>query len=75
MNPNPFIHTRALVDPGVTIGAGTRIWAFAHIVQGAVIGRDCKICSRTVLSLPVGAHFREKHTRQAMDAVTEVVKA
>lgn len=26
-----------------TIGAGTRIWAFTHVLSGAVIGRDCNI--------------------------------
>lgn len=26
------------------IGAGTRVWAFAHILPGAILGRDCNIC-------------------------------
>jgi acetyltransferase-like isoleucine patch superfamily enzyme len=26
------------------VGEGTRIWAFAHIMRGATIGRDCNIC-------------------------------
>ena len=26
------------------VGAGTRIWAFAHVLPGAQIGRDCNIC-------------------------------
>lgn len=26
------------------VGAGTRIWAFAHVLAGAQIGRDCNIC-------------------------------
>ncbi|HEX9337062.1 MAG TPA: N-acetyltransferase, partial [Pseudonocardiaceae bacterium] len=26
------------------VGAGTRIWAFAHVLPGAVIGTDCNIC-------------------------------
>ena len=29
------------------IGAGTRIWAFAHVMPGAVIGRDCNVCDHT----------------------------
>jgi acetyltransferase-like isoleucine patch superfamily enzyme len=28
----------------LTVGAGTRIWAFAHVLPKAVIGRDCNIC-------------------------------
>ncbi len=41
-----FIHDRALVETE-SIGSGTRIWAFAHVMSGAVIGRDCNICDHT----------------------------
>lgn len=39
----PFIHPRALVETD-HIGAETRVWAFVHILKGAVIGRNCNIC-------------------------------
>jgi acetyltransferase-like isoleucine patch superfamily enzyme len=42
-----FVHSHALIDEDVTIGVGTRIWAFAHIVRGAVIGDNCNICDHT----------------------------
>jgi acetyltransferase-like isoleucine patch superfamily enzyme len=38
-----FIHPQALCESQV-IGAGTRVWAFAHILPGARIGADCNIC-------------------------------
>ena len=38
-----FIHEKALCE-STAIGAGTRIWAFAHVLPGARIGRDCNIC-------------------------------
>jgi acetyltransferase-like isoleucine patch superfamily enzyme len=38
----PFIHSTALVE-SETVGSGTRIWAFAHILKGAKIGSDCNI--------------------------------
>jgi UDP-2-acetamido-3-amino-2,3-dideoxy-glucuronate N-acetyltransferase len=38
-----FIHPKALVETD-NIGEGTRIWAFAHIMNGAVIGKNCNIC-------------------------------
>lgn len=44
--PATFIHETAVVDSDA-IGAGTRIWAFAHVMEGAVIGGDCNICDHT----------------------------
>lgn len=37
-----FIHPQAICEGEV--GAGTRVWAFAHVLPGARIGRDCNIC-------------------------------
>src|ERR1700760_3524866 len=48
MDPAPFIHERALVESD-KIGPGTRVWAFAHVMPGAVIGRDCNICDHTYI--------------------------
>ena len=44
MESKPIIHPKALIDEGASIGSRTRIWAFAHILSGAVIGEDCNIC-------------------------------
>lgn len=38
-----FVHSRALVESD-QIGSGTRIWAFAHVMPGSRIGRDCNVC-------------------------------
>ena len=27
-----------------SVGDGTRVWAFAHVLAGAQVGRDCNIC-------------------------------
>jgi acetyltransferase-like isoleucine patch superfamily enzyme len=35
-------HPTALVETD-RIGSGTRIWAFCHVLNGAVIGRDCNL--------------------------------
>jgi acetyltransferase-like isoleucine patch superfamily enzyme len=43
-----FVHDHALVETG-SIGHGTRIWAFAHVMPGAEIGRDCNICDHTYI--------------------------
>jgi UDP-2-acetamido-3-amino-2,3-dideoxy-glucuronate N-acetyltransferase len=38
-----LVHDRALCE-SEDLGEGTRIWAFAHVLPGARIGRDCNIC-------------------------------
>jgi acetyltransferase-like isoleucine patch superfamily enzyme/dTDP-4-dehydrorhamnose 3,5-epimerase-like enzyme len=43
-----FRHPNALVETE-KIGDNTRIWAFAHILPGAVIGVECNICDHTFL--------------------------
>lgn len=45
---NHYQHPAAIVE-STSIGAGTRIWAFAHILPGAIIGRDCNICDHTFI--------------------------
>jgi acetyltransferase-like isoleucine patch superfamily enzyme len=45
----PFVHSHALVEPGATIGSGTRVWAFVHVLPGAVIGEDCNLCDHVYI--------------------------
>ena len=41
IHPSVTIHATALVDDGATIGASSRIWHWAHVCAGAVIGERC----------------------------------
>jgi UDP-2-acetamido-3-amino-2,3-dideoxy-glucuronate N-acetyltransferase len=41
-------HAAALVESD-HIGEGTQVWAYAHILPGARIGRDCNICDHTFI--------------------------
>jgi UDP-2-acetamido-3-amino-2,3-dideoxy-glucuronate N-acetyltransferase len=43
-----FQHAQAIVESS-SIGDGTTIWAFAHVLPGARIGRDCNICDHTFI--------------------------
>ncbi|WP_300450906.1 acyltransferase [uncultured Helicobacter sp.] len=36
-----FIHPTSIVDEGVSIGEGSKIWHFCHILSGSVIGQNC----------------------------------
>ena len=39
--PGVAIHESAYVDDGVTIGAGSKIWHFVHVLGQTAIGKDC----------------------------------
>ncbi|MGN7761967.1 acyltransferase [Paenibacillus sp. 22594] len=41
-----FSHPQAIVE-SENIGANTRIWAFAHILPGAVLGENCNVNDHT----------------------------
>jgi UDP-2-acetamido-3-amino-2,3-dideoxy-glucuronate N-acetyltransferase len=48
--PPYFAHESAYVDQPCTIGDGTRIWHFAHVMKGARIGAKCSIGQNVVIS-------------------------
>ncbi|MHC4463555.1 MAG: acyltransferase [Planctomycetota bacterium] len=50
--PQYFVHPTAIVETE-SIGEGTRIWAFAHIMEGARIGKHCNICDHTFIECEV----------------------
>lgn len=37
-----FRHPHALVE-SAQVGAGTRVWAFAHVMDGAIVGAGCNL--------------------------------
>jgi UDP-2-acetamido-3-amino-2,3-dideoxy-glucuronate N-acetyltransferase len=41
--PEFFVHEQGLCETK-DVGAGTRIWAFAHVLEGARVGTECNIC-------------------------------
>src|SRR5690606_29284015 len=43
-----FVHPQALCE-SQNIGAGTRVWAFAHVLGGARIGADCNVCDHVFI--------------------------
>ena len=36
-----FVHETAVVDEGASIGKGTKVWHFCHVMPQATIGEDC----------------------------------
>lgn len=45
-----FAHETAVIDDGASIGRGTKIWHFSHIMTGATIGEGCNIGQNVVVS-------------------------
>jgi UDP-2-acetamido-3-amino-2,3-dideoxy-glucuronate N-acetyltransferase len=41
MSEKYFVHESSIVDEGAIVGAGTKIWHFAHVMSGARIGERC----------------------------------
>lgn len=55
-----FIHATAIVDPGASIGEGTKVWHFSHVLAGTVIGPGCTL-GQNVMAGPdvkIGAHCK-----------------
>lgn len=45
-----FAHPTAVIDPGCSIGAGTKVWHFSHIMPNCTIGENCNIGQNVVIS-------------------------
>jgi UDP-2-acetamido-3-amino-2,3-dideoxy-glucuronate N-acetyltransferase len=50
MEKEYFAHESAVIDSGCTIGKGTKIWHFSHIMTGCEIGEGCNIGQNVVVS-------------------------
>ena len=50
MEKEYFAHETAVIDEGCSIGRGTKIWHFSHIMKDAVIGEKCNIGQNVVVS-------------------------
>jgi UDP-2-acetamido-3-amino-2,3-dideoxy-glucuronate N-acetyltransferase len=45
-----FAHETAVVDPGCSIGKGTKIWHFSHVMPNCTLGENCNIGQNVVIS-------------------------
>ncbi len=51
MTQTPYLaHETAIIDEGCTIGNGTKIWHFSHIMPNCIIGEQCNIGQNVVIS-------------------------
>ncbi len=47
--PEYFVHESSVIDNNVTIGRGTKIWHFSHVLSGSTIGERCNIGQNVVI--------------------------
>jgi acetyltransferase-like isoleucine patch superfamily enzyme len=66
-----FVHSTAIVD-SEQIGAGTRIWAFSHVLKGAVIGEQCNIGDHCFIEggAIIGSRVTMKNSNMVWEGVT-----
>ncbi|OGO12096.1 MAG: serine acetyltransferase [Chloroflexi bacterium RBG_16_47_49] len=50
---NYYIHPSTIIDEPCTIGAGTKIWHFCHIMSGAQIGENCSLGQNVMVATNV----------------------
>ena len=50
MDGKPFIHETAVIDEPCSIGVGSKIWHFSHIMKDSVLGKDCNLGQNVVIS-------------------------
>ena len=65
------VHPLGLCE-SASVGSGTRVWAFAHVLPGAVVGRDCNICDGAYIEFgaTVGDRVTIKNQVMIFEGVT-----
>jgi acetyltransferase-like isoleucine patch superfamily enzyme len=71
MTAEMFVHPRGLCE-SADVGAGTRVWAFAHVLPGAKVGRGCNVCDGAYVEggAVLGDNVTVKNHTLVFDGVT-----
>ena len=66
-----YLHRKSLCESR-NIGKGTRVWAFTHILPGAIIGKDCNICDSVFIEnkVVIGDRVTIKSGVQVWDGIS-----
>lgn len=67
-----FVHESSYVDQPCTIGKGTKIWHFCHVMKGAKIGENCSLGQNVVVgsAAVIGNGVKIQNNVSIYDAVT-----
>ena len=50
MDGKPFIHETAVIDEPCSIGVGSKVWHFSHIMKDSILGNECNLGQNVVIS-------------------------
>jgi UDP-2-acetamido-3-amino-2,3-dideoxy-glucuronate N-acetyltransferase len=70
--PGVGVHESSYVDDGVSIGPGTKIWHFCHVLPDSNIGPGCSVGQNCVIGprVTIGAHVRIQNNVSVYEGVT-----
>lgn len=69
---NVFVHESSYVDENVTLGSGTKVWHFSHILSNCTIGENCSIGQNVVIgpNVLVGSQVKIQNNVSVYEGVT-----
>jgi UDP-2-acetamido-3-amino-2,3-dideoxy-glucuronate N-acetyltransferase len=72
INEDAFVHESSYVDKNVSIGSGTRVWHFSHILSNCEIGEDCSLGQNVVIgpNVSVGSRVKIQNNVSVYEGVT-----
>jgi UDP-2-acetamido-3-amino-2,3-dideoxy-glucuronate N-acetyltransferase len=72
INSDVFIHESSYIDENVSIGPGTKIWHFGHILSNCDIGKDCSFGQNVVIgpNVSIGSRVKIQNNVSVYEGVT-----
>lgn len=72
IHKDAFIHESSYVDNNVSIGSGTKVWHFSHILNNCDIGEDCSLGQNVVIgpNVVVGSQVKIQNNVSVYEGVT-----
>jgi UDP-2-acetamido-3-amino-2,3-dideoxy-glucuronate N-acetyltransferase len=67
-----FAHETAVIDDPASIGKGTRIWHFSHIMEGAALGENCRLGQNVLVGrgVKIGENCKIQNNVSIYEGVT-----
>jgi UDP-2-acetamido-3-amino-2,3-dideoxy-glucuronate N-acetyltransferase len=72
IDPTAFVHESSYVDDGASVGAGTKVWHFCHLMSGAVVGAQCSLGQNVVVmgQVRIGDNVKIQNNVSVYEGVT-----